>query len=149
VQTVDARGQNRLYTFNIFHSSNPRYVGVQILPAIRSEGAIVSRSVRSQASPAVGNLNLTPDNVQTGLSIAILRGYTAIDDPVVTKVRQLLELMRTETMTVLEATCSVGIPLAVLEELGRFSQEGQPVLSVWDAFSRENLFDELLQIVEQ
>ena len=34
VQTVDATGQNRLYTFDIVHSSNPRYVGVQILPAI-------------------------------------------------------------------------------------------------------------------
>lgn len=111
VQTVDARGQNRLYTFDIVHSSNPRYVGVQILPVI----------ARSQANPAVGNLNLTLDNIQTGLSIAIMRGYTSIDDPVVTKVRQLLELMRTENMTVLEAARSVGIPLAVLEELGRFS----------------------------
>jgi hypothetical protein len=34
VQTVDASGQHRLYTFDIVHSSNPRYVGVQILPAI-------------------------------------------------------------------------------------------------------------------
>jgi hypothetical protein len=47
VQTVDARGQNRLYTFDIVHSSNPRYVGVQILPAI----------ARSQPSPVVNNLN--------------------------------------------------------------------------------------------
>jgi len=37
VQTVDARGQNRLYTFDIVHSSNPRYVGVQILSATHSE----------------------------------------------------------------------------------------------------------------
>jgi hypothetical protein len=114
VQTVDARGQNRLYTFDIVHNSNPRYVGVQILPAI----------ARSQASPAVGNLNLTPDRIQTGLSIAITRGYTAIDDPVVAKVRQLLELMRTENMTVSEAAYSVGVPLEVLIELGRLIQEG-------------------------
>ncbi len=126
VQTVDARGQNRLYTFDIVHSSNPRYVGVQILPAIRSEGAIVSRSARSQASPAVGNFNLTPDNIQTGLNIAIMRGYTAIDDPVVAKVRQLLELIRTENMTASEAAQSVGIPLEVLAELGRLSQEDRP-----------------------
>lgn len=115
VQTVDARGQNRLYTFDIIHSSNPRYVGVQILPAI----------ARSQASPAVGNLNLTLDNIQTGLSIAILRGYTSIDDPVVAKVRRLLELMRTENMTASEAAHSVGIPLEVLTELGRLSHEEQ------------------------
>jgi len=123
VQTVDARGQNRLYTFDIVHSSNPRYVGVQILPAIRSEGAIVSRSDRSQASPAVSNLNLTRDNIQTGLSIAILRGYTSIDDPVVTKVRQLLELMRTENMTVSEAAYSVEIPLNILASLVELVQE--------------------------
>lgn len=115
VQTVDARGQNRLYTFDIVHSSNPRYAGVQILPAI----------ARSQASPAVGNLNLTPDRIQTGLNIAIMRGYTSIDDPVVAKVSQLLELMQTENMTVSEAAYSVRIPLAVLEELERLSQTRQ------------------------
>lgn len=115
VQTVDARGQNRLYTFDIIHSSNPRYVGVQILPAI----------ARSQPASVVSNLNLTPDNIQTGLNIAIMRGYTAIDDPVVAKVRQLLELMKTENMTVSEAAYSVRIPLAVLEELERLSQTRQ------------------------
>ncbi|MBE9179399.1 hypothetical protein IQ268_12585 [Oculatella sp. LEGE 06141] len=119
VQTVDARGQNRLYTFDIIHSSNPRYVGVQILPAI----------ARSQAYPTVGNLNLTLDNIQTGLSIAILRGYTSIDDPVVAKVRQLLELMRTENMTVSEAAHSVEVPLEVLASLARLVREerGLPV----------------------
>jgi hypothetical protein len=115
VQTVDARGQNRLYTFDIVHSSNPRYVGVQILPAI----------ARSQADPAVGNLNLTLDNIQTGLSIAIMRGYTSIDDPVVAKVRQLLELMQTENMTASEAAQSVGIPLDVLESLARLVREAR------------------------
>jgi hypothetical protein len=129
VQTVDARGQNRLYTFDIVHSSNPRYVGVQILSAI----------ARSQASPAVGNLNLTPDRIQTGLSIAIMRGYTSVDDPVVAKIRQLLELMRTENMTVSEAAHSVGVPLAVLAELGRLFQEGQPMPPVRRVSSEEIL----------
>lgn len=129
VQTVDARGQNRLYTFDIVHSSNPRYVGVQIFPAI----------ARSQASPAVGNLNITPDRIQAGLSIAIMQGYTSIDDPVVAKVRRLLELMRTENMTVSEAAYSVGVPLAVLAELGRLSQENQPMLPVRRVSSEEIL----------
>lgn len=120
VQTVDARGQNRLYTFDVVHSSNPRYVGVQILPAI----------VRSQASSTVGSLNLTTDNIQTGLNIAIMRGYTAIDDPVVAKVRQLLHLMQTENMTVSGAIHSVGIPLEVLIELGQLIQEEQPSLPI-------------------
>lgn len=111
IQTVDTTGQNRLYTFDVVHSSNPRYVGVQILPAI----------AQSQTS-SVGNLNLTPDNIQTGLNVAIMRGYTAIDDPVVAKVRQLLELMRTEDMTVSEAAYSVGVPLEVLIELNRLIQ---------------------------
>jgi hypothetical protein len=115
VQTVDARGQNRLYTFDIVHSSNPRYVGVQILPAI----------TRSQPS-LMGNLNVTPGRIQTGLSIAIMRGYTSINDPVVAKIRQLLHLMQTKNMTVSEATHSVGIPLEVVAELGRLSQEDQP-----------------------
>ena len=113
VQTVDARGQNRLYTFDIVHSSDPRYVGVQILPAI----------ARSQPSPVVNNLSITPDRIQTGLSIAIMRGYTSIDDPVVAKVRQLLELVRAENLTVSEAAQSVGIPLDVLESLARLVRE--------------------------
>jgi hypothetical protein len=120
VQTVDARGQNRLYTFDIVHSRNPRYVGVQILPAI----------ARSQPVSVVSNLNLTPDNIQTGLNIAIDRGYTTIDDPVVAKVRQLLHLMQTENMTVSEAIHSVGIPLEVLIELGRLIQEEQLSLPI-------------------
>jgi hypothetical protein len=120
VQTVDARGQNRLYTFDVVHSSNPRYVGVQILPAI----------ARSQPVSVVSNLNLTPDNIQTGLNIAIDRGYTTIDDPVVAKVRQLLHLMQIENMTVSEAIHSVGIPLEVLIELGRLIQEEQPSLPI-------------------
>jgi hypothetical protein len=113
VQTVDATGQNRLYTFDIVHSNNPRYVGVQILPAIATP----------QISPVVGNLNLTPDRIQTGLSIAIMRGYTLLDDPVVVKVRQLLELMRTENMTVSEAAYSVRVPLDVLASLTRLVRE--------------------------
>ncbi|NJO43310.1 MAG: hypothetical protein HC865_22655 [Cyanobacteria bacterium RU_5_0] len=122
VQTVDATRQNRLYTFDVFHSSNPRYVGVQILPAI----------ARSQPSPVVNNLNITPDGIQTGLSIAIMRGYTSIDDPVVAQVRRLLQLTQTENMTVAEAAYSVGIPFTVIEELGRLSREGQPTLSIQD-----------------
>ncbi|MGI0493495.1 hypothetical protein ACN4EG_17065 [Alkalinema pantanalense CENA528] len=35
VQTVDSTGQNRLYTFDIVHSSNPRYVGVQVSSTIQ------------------------------------------------------------------------------------------------------------------
>ncbi len=107
VQTVDAKGQNRLYTFDIVHSSTPHYAGVQILPAI----------ARTQPSSVVGNSNITPDQIQTGLSIAIVRGYTSIDDPVVAKIRQLLELMQTENMTVSEAAYSIRIPLDVLPSL--------------------------------
>lgn len=108
---VDAAGQNRLYTFDIVHSSNSRYVGVQILSAI----------ARSQPSPVVNNLNITPDKIQIGLSIAIMRGYTSIDDPVVAKVRQLLHLMQTKNMTASEAAYSVGLSLNVVAALGRLS----------------------------
>jgi len=67
----------------------------------------------------------TPFDYQTGLSIAILRGYTESADPVVAKARQLLELMRTESMTVSEAAHSVGIPLDVLESLARLVREAR------------------------
>ena len=68
-----------------------------------------------------------------------MRGYTSIDDPVVAKVRQLLELMRTENMTVSEAAYSVEIPLEILTELGRLSQEAQPMIPVRRMSSEEIL----------
>lgn len=97
IQTVDLRGQQRLYTFDIVHSQNPRYVGVQIVPAI----------VSGQPLPLTDPLKLTPNHIQTGLRMAIRRGYTAIDDPVVAQVQQLLQLVQTEYLTVAEAAQSV------------------------------------------
>lgn len=34
VRTVDATGRYRLYSFNIVHSNNLRYIGVQLLPIV-------------------------------------------------------------------------------------------------------------------
>jgi|GEM_PF-5139366 len=47
--------------------------------------------------------------------------------------------MRTENMTVSDAAHSVGVPLAVLAELGRLSQEDQPMLPVRRVSSEEIL----------
>lgn len=107
IQTVDPRGQQRLYTFDIVHSGNPRYVGVQIVPAIAS----------AQTSPLADSLHLTPNHIQMGLRIALRRGYTAIDDLVVAQVQQLLQLTQMENLKVAEAAQSVGIPLDVLAAL--------------------------------
>lgn len=111
VQTVDAQGQERLYTFDLIHSSHPRALGVQIVPA------------RPMAAPPEA-FNITAEEIQMGLRQALLRGYTSADDPVVAKVHQLLEIGQAGDRLLLEAAQSVELPWAVLVELGRLAQEG-------------------------
>ncbi|MCC5625732.1 hypothetical protein [Nostoc sp. CHAB 5715] len=61
------------------------------------------------------------DDIETGLRIAINRGYTNKSDPVVPKVQQVLELLRNSRVTIPEAAKSVGVPVEVISELGRIA----------------------------
>ncbi|WP_292849856.1 hypothetical protein [Nostoc sp. NMS8] len=61
------------------------------------------------------------DDIETGLRIAINRGYTNKSDPVVPKVQQILSLLRNSRVTIPEAATSVGVPVEVISELGRIA----------------------------
>lgn len=61
------------------------------------------------------------DDIETGLRIAINRGYTNKSDPVVPKVQQVLSLLRNSRVTIPEAATSVGVPVEVISELGRIA----------------------------
>ncbi|AVH68412.1 hypothetical protein [Nostoc sp. 'Peltigera membranacea cyanobiont' N6] len=61
------------------------------------------------------------DDIETGLRIAINRGYTNKSDPVVPKVQQILSLLRNSKVTIPEAATSVGVPVEVISELGRIA----------------------------
>ncbi|MHC5719640.1 MAG: hypothetical protein ACYTX0_48265, partial [Nostoc sp.] len=129
VQTVDKTGQKRLYNFDIVPvRRNTGYVGIQIANAIAS-GTARRRRTASESSAIAGqqtllidkNRRARVDDIETGLRIAINRGYTSKSDPVVPKVQQVLSLLRNSRVTIPEAATSVGVPVEVISELGRIA----------------------------
>jgi hypothetical protein len=129
VQTVDKTGQKRLYNFDIVPvRRNTGYVGIQIANAITS-GTAPRRGAASESSAIAGqqtllidkNRRARVDDIETGLRIAINRGYTNKSDPVVPKVQQVLSLLRNSRVTIPEAATSVGVPVEVISELGRIA----------------------------
>lgn len=112
VQTVDQAGQKRLYNFDIIpQRRNTGYVGIQIANAIAGQQTLLIDK----------NRRATVDDIETGLRIAINRGYTNKNDPVVSKVQQVLALLRNSRVTIPEAATSVGVPVEVISELGRMA----------------------------
>jgi hypothetical protein len=148
VQTVDKTGQKRLYNFDIVTvRRNTGYVGIQIanafvvplqgskLRAASTTGEGIAfgtahrRGAASESSAIAGqqtllidkNRRARVDDIETGLRIAINRGYTNKSDPVVPKVQQILSLLRNSRVTIPEAATSVGVPVEVISELGRIA----------------------------
>ncbi|BDI20905.1 hypothetical protein ANSO36C_67070 (plasmid) [Nostoc cf. commune SO-36] len=144
VQTVDKTGQKRLYSFDIIPVRiNTGYVGIQIANAfvvplqgskLRAAspigfGTARRRGTTSESSAIAGqqtllidkNRRARVDDIETGLRIAINRGYTNKSDPVVLKIQQVLSLLRNSRVTIPEAATSVGVPVEVISELGRIA----------------------------
>lgn len=121
VQTVDQAGQKRLYNFDIVPvRRNTGYVGIEIANAIASETTL--RAIAGQQTLLIDkNRRVRVDDIETGLRIAINRGYTNKSDPVVSKVQQVLDLLRNSKVTIPEAATSVGVPVEVISELGRIA----------------------------
>jgi hypothetical protein len=121
VQTVDQAGQKRLYNFDIVTVRRKTgYVGIQIANAIASGTTL--RTIAGQQTLLIDkNRRARVDDIETGLRIAINRGYTNKSDPVVPKVQQVLSLLRNSRATIPEAATSVGVPVEVISELGRIA----------------------------
>ncbi|MDB9322346.1 hypothetical protein PN483_10440 [Nodularia spumigena CS-591/04] len=112
VQTLDQKGQKRLYNFDIvLQRHHTEYVGIQIANAIAGQQTILIDT----------NRRVTVDEIETGLRIALNRGYTHNSDPVVLKVRQALALLRNSSATIPEVATSVGVPIEVISELGKIA----------------------------
>ena len=58
-------------------------------------------------------------DVEKGLLIAIQKGYTAANDPVVYSVRQFLALVRNHNLSVTDAAARAGVDLSVIIELAK------------------------------
>jgi hypothetical protein len=116
VKTQDASQRQRLYNFEIHHQKVPSYAGIKITLSLPGQQKL-SVSETSHASL---------DDIETGLRIAIARGYTSADDPIVSKVQQTLKLAQTQSISLVEAAASTETPLSVLVALGRMGQENLP-----------------------
>lgn len=140
VQTIDQTGQKRLYNFDIVPvRRNTGYVGIQIANAFvvppreskLARASLTGEGITSGTAlwPIAGqqtllidkNRRARVDDIETGLRIAINRGYTNKSDPVIPKMQQVLYLLRNSRVTVKEAATSVGVPVEVISELGRIA----------------------------
>lgn len=115
IKTVDSQGKQRLYNFNIVPTNKtPEHLGIRIAP------------LTPETSPAlkVGKgHNITASDVEKGLLVAIQKGYTAANDPVVYRVRQFLVLVRNQNLSVAGAAARAGVNLSVIVELGKIALE--------------------------
>ena len=118
VQTIDSAGQQHLYTFNTIPiASVPRYVGISVVPDVAGRQTLV----------VDGDRTATLDDIETGLNLAIRRGYTSSTDPVVFGVRRLLALARKENITIEQAAVTTNIPISVVTELAKIAAENQMI----------------------
>ena len=117
VKTVDAGGVSRVYNFQINHSQSVTNLGIKITSQTLQASADVNRSGIKVSYGRTANL----DDVARGLTLAISRGLTTADDPVVSKVRRFIALARNGELTVLESAISAEIDLAVISSLAEMA----------------------------
>lgn len=116
-KTVDGNGVSRVYNFQINHSNSVANLGVKIMPQTLQAIADVNRSGIKVSYGRTANL----DDVARGLTLAISRGFTTADDPVVGKVRRFIALARNGELTVLESAKIAEIDLAVISSLAEMA----------------------------
>jgi hypothetical protein len=112
VQTIDPTGQQYLYTFNLVLTAHSQYVGLMVVadtPTNRPEQLVVSR-----------DRTATLTDIESGLTIAIRKGYTSRRDPVVDSVRQFLALARNGS-TIKEAANQANVSLSVVTALAEIA----------------------------
>ena len=118
-KTVDANGVSRIYNFQINHSNNVANLGIKITSQTDNSLVDINRDTIKVSYGRTANL----DDVSRGLTLAISRGLTTVDDPVVGKVRRFIALVRNSELSVFESAQSVGIDLAVVSSLAEMALE--------------------------
>jgi hypothetical protein len=120
VQTADAAGRRRLYTFNLMHVLNARYAGIVVTPYQEKP-----KRVRRTATRTLPNLSV--DAIERGLQVALKRQYTTPDDPVVGKVRRVITQMR-QGVSLRRAMRETKVQLSVLKSLAELGATPTPTL---------------------
>lgn len=118
-KTVDGKGVSRVYNFQINHSNSVANLGIKITPQIRNRIANSDRQVIKVSYGRAANLN----DVERGLKLAIDRGFTKPNDPVVTKVKRFVAKVRNEDLSVVESAETVGVDIAVISSLAEMALE--------------------------
>ncbi|MBE9046961.1 hypothetical protein IQ255_21565 [Pleurocapsales cyanobacterium LEGE 10410] len=118
-KTVDAKGLSRVYNFQINHSNSVANLGIKITPQIRNRIANSDRQVIKVSYGRAANLN----DVERGLKLAIDRGFTKPNDPVVTKVKRFVAKVRNGDLSVVESAQSVDVDIAVISSLAEMALE--------------------------
>jgi hypothetical protein len=121
VQTIDPTGQQYLYTFNLVLTARSQYVGLMVVADTlteQPERLVVSR-----------NRTATLIDVESGLAIAIRKGFTSCQDPVVESVRQFLALARNGS-TIKEAANQANVSLSVVTALAEIALDERLVRSL-------------------
>ncbi|AFZ38077.1 hypothetical protein Sta7437_4619 (plasmid) [Stanieria cyanosphaera PCC 7437] len=116
-KTVDGSGVSRVYNFQIEHSNSVVDLGIKITPQTRKTIADIDRQTIKVSSGRAANL----DDVARGLTLAIGRGFTTADDPVVTKIRRFIALARNSDLSVIESAQAAEIDLAVISSLAEMA----------------------------
>ena len=110
VKTHSREGVERLYTFNIVHSSGqPTNNGIAISTVTPGH---------EQSLLVANNQTATISDIERGLDMAIRRGYTTPNDPVVFKVREFLALARNGT-AITKAAERTNLSMSVVLSLGQ------------------------------
>lgn len=121
VRTIDLEGVSRTYIFDLHlqqeRPSDVRGNGIAIVPANVRPTPIARRLARPNSpiiAPSLGQPTI--DDIANGLEIAIARGYTAENDPVVAQVRQFLALVD-DGQTIVAAVRATNIDPDILRAL--------------------------------
>jgi hypothetical protein len=132
VSTVDRDGRLRTYTFNLLVRDSAVSVndktnnGVAIVPNQQAEAERLAswRNYNKHNTLETQMGTATLDDVERGLRVAIARGYTPSDDPVVYNVEQTLAIARNGT-PLQQAMQQTQVGRDVMIELGEIGIESE------------------------
>ena len=121
VSTIDLEGISQTYIFDLHlkqeHPSEVRGNGIAIVPANVMPARTARRPTQSNSRIIDSSLEQpTIADIANGLEIAIARGYTAENDPIVVQVRQFIALVD-NGQTMADAAREANIDLEILRAL--------------------------------
>lgn len=121
VKTRSPEGIERLYIFNVVHrDGQPTNNGIAISTVVPGQEPSVTLA---------DNRTATIGDIERGLGIAIRRGYTPPNDPVVFKVREFIALARNGT-GIAKAAETTNLSMSVVISLGQLGLSREPVFEI-------------------